>query len=564
MVINQLGDRNGLTTAEIVAVLTLDEGSNILSVNDAATAMFGWEASALVGQNLRVLLKEDLGCDLRALMHRPQQAGDGTPGLSSLRVTACRRNGTEFVASISMLQWCSDTTLMRRTDSSPSPWTAVFRDIAGADAEGQGASVPGNGNSVAQPVEDLRQQAQEHENLNFHIIAAETELSRVRKEREQASEAGQQLEKKAQDLTASNEDLARQLAQKREREQELQKRSAQQLDQLKAFAENAARLESQLRQCSAEVESVKAEHERLEARWREERKRLEVEFRAQLNVATTNVERAESALEKEAARNRNFEEQAQIFSESIRLEQNERDQLVADELAALQQIRDDLSGKLTAKEQALLESEQRSQQLERRLGEIAGDLEAAQAEGAKLIQERAILMTDHQAQIDAAKRERDEQEVALEFNLVNLRTERHEIYDKFRRGQEAGMRSIRRTEELEKRSRKLSTALKQAKAELKEKAAAHARLETDLQKETAARQSAEEQVRATAQISEAHQGIVASLLENARLLQSSLEEFEPSHGRSSAGVVINEQDPKPGNHRPADLANAETSGHLKP
>ena len=126
------------------------------------------------------------------------------------------------------------------------------------------------------------------------------------------------------------------------------------------------------------------------------------------------------------------------------------------------------------------------------------------------------------------------------------------------------MRSIRRTEELEKRSRKLSTALKQAKAELKEKAAAHARLETDLQKETAARQSAEEQVRATAQISEAHQRIVASLLENARLLQSSLEECEPSHGRSSAGVVINEQDPKPGNHRPTDLANAEKSGHLKP
>ena len=98
------------------------------------------------------------------------------------------------------------------------------------------------------------------------------------------------------------------------------------------------------------------------------------------------------------------------------------------------------------------------------------------------------------------------------------------------------MKSTRRNQELEKRSRKFVSALKQTKAELKEKVTAHARLEADLQKETAARQSAEEQLRATAQVSEAHQKIVSSLLENARLLQSSLGDSEPSSGRIPAGA----------------------------
>ena len=101
----------------------------------------------------------------------------------------------------------------------------------------------------------------------------------------------------------------------------------------------------------------------------------------------------------------------------------------------------------------------------------------------------------------------------MELNLANLRAERHEIYQKFRRGQETGLKSTRRNQELEKRSRKFASALKQIKAELKEKVTAHARLEADLQKETAARQSAEEQLRATAQVSEAHQKIVSSARE---------------------------------------------------
>ena len=178
-------------------------------------------------------------------------------------------------------------------------------------AEGQSASVPGHDVSITQPGEAFQKLAQENENLKAQIIAGET-LSQVRKLREQESEARQQLDQKVQSLTASHEDLARQLAQKREREQELQKNSAQQQDQLKAFAENAAKLDSRLRQASDEVESLKEERARLEAEWRTERGGLEEDFRAQLDVAMANLDRAEAALEKEADRSRNLEDKLKL------------------------------------------------------------------------------------------------------------------------------------------------------------------------------------------------------------------------------------------------------------
>ena len=54
----------------------------------------------------------------------------------------------------------------------------------------------------------------------------------------------------------------------------------------------------------------------------------------------------------------------------------------------------------------MLESEQNGQQLERRLSEVADQPERTQAEAAKLGRERSNLLTDHQAQLEAAKEEK--------------------------------------------------------------------------------------------------------------------------------------------------------------
>ena len=81
---------------------------------------------------------------------------------------------------------------------------------------------------------------------------------------------------------------------------------------MKAFAENAAKLDSRLRQASDEVESLKEECARLEAEWRTERGGLEEDFRAQLDVAMANLDRAEAALEKEADRARNLESKLKL------------------------------------------------------------------------------------------------------------------------------------------------------------------------------------------------------------------------------------------------------------
>src|SRR5437867_3166395 len=216
MGINQLGEWNGPAAAELVAVLTLDEASNILSADDAALTLFGWEASALLGQNLKMLLKDDLGADPRALIEQAQPEGSGSPGPPSLRVVARRKNGTEFAASISILRWCSDTTLMLKGDTAPAPWTALFRNIAAAQAGGSVVPSQANGDSVIESGEQLRQLAQEQEKLKAQIAALETELSQARQEREEERAARSQLENKVYDLTADREDLARQLAEQGE------------------------------------------------------------------------------------------------------------------------------------------------------------------------------------------------------------------------------------------------------------------------------------------------------------------------------------------------------------
>src|SRR5437867_12822001 len=91
-----------------VAIVTLDEADNVITAGESCHALFDWPAMELVGQNLSVLVKINLDLQKFLQQHRRPQPSK-TP--SSLRVIARRRNGTEFLASISTVTWKPDAFL---------------------------------------------------------------------------------------------------------------------------------------------------------------------------------------------------------------------------------------------------------------------------------------------------------------------------------------------------------------------------------------------------------------------------------------------------------------------
>src|SRR6266700_1514765 len=235
-------------------------------------------------------------------------------------------------------------------------------------------------------------------------------------------------------------------------------------------------LENRLRESAAELERFKAERDNHAA----EQARLESQLRAQLDAAKGAAARAEASLEEEAARNVGFEERLRIFGNSLRQEEAQRNQRFEEELVALRQARDELSGKLTVEQQAAAESRRRSEELEKRLRENAGELERVKAELHEQAGERSGLESQLRAQLDAAKAGAAEAKAAIkeaiaqsklsakrfENELANLRQERHQVYDKFIAEQQAGAKSKRRVKELEKSLRETAASFATFKTEL--------------------------------------------------------------------------------------------------
>ncbi len=277
---SELAGINAPTTEHGVAVLTLDEGAKILSANKTCTNMFGWEGPALVGQNLKLLLKDGLEDDIGILLQR-QRAGDQSKVACPLHTVARRKDGTEFPVSITTLTWSSDTTMMRRSDSTLFCWTAFIRDMAGgAESPAQEVALRGQGNQLpseqsmllaadasqlqahyaalqqaneelqrqlqeisneaAMRHEELTKREQEREDLARRIYDSQVELNNARSELDREIEERKQLEQKLQDLTATKAEIEGQLAAQSQSEQDLLNYSGEfrnQLEEAKAAAD---------------------------------------------------------------------------------------------------------------------------------------------------------------------------------------------------------------------------------------------------------------------------------------------------------------------------------------
>ena len=466
-----------------VAVLTLDQAAKILSVNETCATMFGWEGPELIGQNLNVLLKEGQSQVVQQHLRQARQqqpAGDHSQITCPPHLVVRRKDGTEFLASLTTLTWISDTTLMRRSDASQFCWTAFFREvIGGAASQGQAKTVLEQVNQVPagpsavlteEPLEfhephaasqrdneylqkqlhdlsaeaaqyrgELTKREKEREDLSGRIFANEIELNRTRAELQRESSERKELEQKLQDLTATKAELEMQLAVHSQSEEDLLNRSRQ--------------------------------------------------FREQLDEAKALAGRAETACQQEVARANRFEE----------------------DLADLRRQYDEVSGKLTSEQQAATESQQQTGVLESRMRESAAEVERVKTELEKQITERGRLEAEwceklHSAEaltkkLEAAWREEADRSKSLEERLQNLcnnlkreqierskrfdsevaglRQARDELQGKLTAEQQATTESTRRAEELENRLRDSAAEVERVKAELERQTTEQQRLESE-------------------------------------------------------------------------------------
>src|SRR5215204_4668446 len=125
-------ERNGKT---LVAAVTVDGSGKVVAVDEQCAPMFGWKGQELVGQHLKVLLKEGSESQIASLL-KGHIAKDANNQLLSLRITARRMDGRELSASLTRLAWTPEAPVKSRSTSLhlQDCWTAVFRELAGGEA----------------------------------------------------------------------------------------------------------------------------------------------------------------------------------------------------------------------------------------------------------------------------------------------------------------------------------------------------------------------------------------------------------------------------------------------
>src|SRR6266849_1028600 len=267
------GQVNSIPLSPDIGILQIDKERKIVSASDLCAAIFSWEGSELIGQDFGVLLDGGLDNEVGRFLQRTE-AAEQSSERSSFPVTARKKDGTEFPASV---------VLTRRSADSRFCWTAIFRvSPPGADAPIQTPIVGLQDGRVAQgqPAEaamiqfqpreadpaaaiandELQHQFQAvsaeaavhrealarsqkaHEDLVGRISSHDLELNRARTALERELQERKQLQQTLEELTRAKTELEKQLAEQRRSQEELDKSAGQLRDQLneaKAAAERA-------------------------------------------------------------------------------------------------------------------------------------------------------------------------------------------------------------------------------------------------------------------------------------------------------------------------------------
>jgi PAS domain S-box-containing protein len=509
------------TSRPLVGVFTVDSIGKIVSADGAAATMFGWQAADLVGKGLKVLIKEGSEAEVAKIV---QQAGDSPQQLISVHVTARRKSGSEFPASITRLAWSSDTiTLSKIGSGSQYTWTAVFRDLsivpssntATLERAPVSSAAPGSA-ACPTPLDELAESretqemlrgankalqkqlevmsakvaasaeaahnAEEHRNaLKARVETLERDVARARAAAEQQAKGSRSSDTQMQQLLTEKFELEQKLEEQRRAQQQAGRISTE-LAEAKAAAERA---EANCKREAARAQSLEEEINRLQ----QSREGLTAQSKQRSDELESRLRETSAELDRirAAQRQRESELEAQLVAaqqaEAGLKEKADQCSRLEAELAQLQRVHQELSGNFTAEQRSTAESRQRTEELESRLRESAEELERARAERAREEQGRCTLETSlHQqlSEVKAAVEQAHGQNQRLEEELAALRQQRDEL-----KTAESGA-----VAEVERRNRELETQLQEALARLQQSAPADTTGESGAEEQKQGRRTA--------------------------------------------------------------------------
>jgi PAS domain S-box-containing protein len=433
------GDRSG---KNLVAAVTVDSSGKVVAVDEQCTPMFGWKGQELVGQHLKVLLREGSDSQIASLL-KGQTSKDAQNHLLSLRVIARRMDGREFTASLTRLAWTPEAPVKTKSTSLhlQDCWTAVFREIA-AGVEGAPLTMaPVEESRGAAPASGRMEDVPQFQGSPAALRSANEELQK--KLEAMAVDAWKKGEALAK-VEKERDELASQM---QGHEAELKKARAS----LEQELERRKRFEAQLHQVTsakANLDKQAAEHNR----GKEEITRLYEQARNELSQAKLAAERAVAAQQQETARAEGFKQA----------------------LANLQQNYDALNAKMSTDHHSSADAKRRVEELESVIRGTTAEAERANAELERRLAERSRLETEWQDQVRSAKAaaERAEatykQEVTradrAERDLTNLRHSYDEANAKLTSELHACAEAKRRVRELENTVRDNALELERANA----------------------------------------------------------------------------------------------------
>jgi PAS domain S-box-containing protein len=527
--------KTSLVSFEGVAVLALGEAGEILAARDACFAVFGWDPSALVGQNIRVLLKDGLDNDVGRFLHR-HRAGKNPAGTIALRVWGVRKDGKEFPAQVTTLTWNWGTAVTKKGDISRLCWTAAFRDLSAPAASTQ--QTPNEVSPAADAVPEEPRQATPEAVDQPSSAQPPSELLSKHPERAEQPAAGRgpelqpvqppaglassdqpavKAEPGVANAAAGNpqsqeSDLQSQLAAATKAASDAAAALREEVERREKLEERLQTLSNSLRQEQAErskrfeeeLVGLRQERDELNVRLAAEQQgaaestRLADELQARLSQNEAEFQRAKAELEKQTAARQQSESSWREQFDTVWIAKKEvegafagaveRNKHVEGELAKLRREHDELKERLAAEQKSAADAKQRAHEVAGRLNRNAADSDRARAELEKENAERDRVDGEWPRQFDASKAlqtklqaslaEAADHHKRLEAEVTALRKERDELQKRVRAEQQMVEESDRRALELQRRKDQDSTELDRLAAELEKQTAECERAES--------------------------------------------------------------------------------------
>jgi DNA-binding response OmpR family regulator/chromosome segregation ATPase len=311
---------------------------------------------------------------------------------------------------------------------------------------------------------DLKRARAEQENHAKERARMEAEL---RRQLELANASGKQSENAQKQAQTRSAQFERELNDLRQAHEKLDVKLAKEHEGGQKSAKRLEELQAQLDKKAAELKRAKVESED----HAEEHSRLEAELRRQLEAASAAGKQHEAAHKKS---------------------QNWCGQL-EQEMAALRQAREELTGKFTKEQQVSTESRTRIKEMEGQLESKTAELQRAKADLENHLREQVRLETELRRQLDAATTSGKQHETAhnqsrnrcgqLEQELAGLVQLRESLQGKFAQEQQLTAESRARIKELEGQLGSKSTELQRANAEAEKQVKERTQVEAELRRQ---------------------------------------------------------------------------------